>query len=84
MQLNKPYQTWVCIHEEDTGADAVYIHTPNPNSDNFPANFDFIGEDCKLPNTFSDLIDPVHFNIGYYESEIEQVYYIQSKKLKFH
>lgn len=82
-QLNKPYQTWVCIHDEDTGADAVYIHTPNPNAADFPANFDFLKLDCKLPNAFSDLIDTAQFNIGYYESEIERVYYIQSKNLKF-
>ena len=82
-QLNKPYQTWVCIHDEDTGSDAVYIHTPNPNSDDFPAKFDFLKWDCKLPNAFSDLIDKTQFNIGYYESELERVYYIQSKHLKF-
>lgn len=74
----------VCIHDEDTGSDAVYIHTPNPNSDDFPAHFDFLKWDCKLPNVFSDLIDTAQFNIGYYESEIERVYYIQSKNLKFH
>lgn len=31
---------------------------------------------------FSDLIDKTQFNTGYYESELERVYYIQSKYLK--
>ncbi|WP_142288253.1 hypothetical protein [Bacillus sp. EAC] len=33
--FQKPYQSWICIHEEDTGSDAVYIHTPNPIDDYF-------------------------------------------------
>jgi hypothetical protein len=31
-----PFQLWVEIDEEDADQDAVYIHTPNPNEDNFP------------------------------------------------
>lgn len=38
-QVGKPFQTWVCIHEEDSGADAVYVHTSNPNAKNFPVHF---------------------------------------------
>lgn len=81
--LNKPFQTWVCIHEEDSGADAVYVHTPNPNANDFPVNFKFIKWNCKLPTTINDLIDEDEFNVGYYESEIERVYYIQSKYAEF-
>lgn len=25
--FEKPYQTWICIHEHDPGLDAVYVHT---------------------------------------------------------
>ncbi|NEW06809.1 hypothetical protein GK047_12385 [Paenibacillus sp. SYP-B3998] len=81
--FNKPYQTWVCIHEEDSGADAIYVHSPNPNSEVFPLNLDYIKWDCKLPQTFNDLIDVTQYNVGYYESEIERVYYIESKILHF-
>lgn len=31
-----PYQVWIEIYEKDSSDDAVYIHTKNPNSDNFP------------------------------------------------
>lgn len=79
--LNKPYQTWVCIHEEDSGADAVYVHTLNPNAADFPVKFNFIKWNCKPPITFNDLIDLTQYNVGYYESEIERIYYIQSKHL---
>jgi hypothetical protein len=30
------YQTWILIDENDSGQDAIYIHTKNPNSENFP------------------------------------------------
>jgi hypothetical protein len=36
--INYPYsfQLWIGIDEEDSGNDAVYIHTPNPNNNYFP------------------------------------------------
>lgn len=30
------YQLWIAIDVMDSGQDAVYIHTKNPNADNFP------------------------------------------------
>lgn len=30
------FQTWIVIDENDSGEDGIYIHTKNPNSDNFP------------------------------------------------
>jgi len=32
----KPFQLWIEIWENDPAEDAVYIHTANPNSNNFP------------------------------------------------
>lgn len=77
--FEKPFQAWICIHEEDTGSDAVYIHTTNPNSDYFPHKLKRLNWNCNLPNTFKDLIDINKFNVAYYESEFEETYYIQSK-----
>lgn len=33
------YQLWVVIEKDDAGQDALYIHTPNPNS-SFPCKLD--------------------------------------------
>jgi hypothetical protein len=30
------YQLWIEIYDEYVGDDAIYIHSKNPNSDNFP------------------------------------------------
>ena len=39
-RLERPCQVWVVIDVEDSGQDAVYLHTPNPNQDNFPYQFE--------------------------------------------
>jgi hypothetical protein len=30
------FQLWIMIDENSSGDDSVYIHTKNPNADNFP------------------------------------------------
>lgn len=70
----------LCIHEQDAGLDAVYIHTPNPNGDNFPRKLASIDWHYKLPDTFKDLIDLNQFNVGYYKSDDGNLYFIQSKE----
>ncbi len=57
-------------------SDAVYIHTPNPNYDYFPHKINKLERHCNLPNTFKDLIDLEQFDVAYYKSEYEKVYFI--------
>ncbi|MFF2155157.1 hypothetical protein ACFVVQ_07570 [Paenibacillus chitinolyticus] len=79
-RIEKPSQSWICIHEQDAGLDAVYIHTPNPNGDNFPYKHVSIDWHYKLPNRFKDLIDLEQFDVGYYKSDDGNIYFIQSKE----
>ncbi|WP_103994199.1 hypothetical protein [Paenibacillus sp. UNC499MF] len=79
-RIEKPSQSWICLHEEDAGLDAVYIHTSNPNRDNFPHKFDTIDWKCKIPAAFNDLIDPDLFHVGYNTSDDGGIYFIQSKE----
>ncbi len=37
----KNYQFWIEVDESDSREDAIYIHTPNPNEDNFPIRLGF-------------------------------------------
>lgn len=30
------FQIWILLNEEDSSEDGIYIHTKNPNEDNFP------------------------------------------------
>lgn len=75
--FEKPYQSWISIHKNDTISDAVYFHTPNPNDDYFPHKIEELVRDCEPPNTFKDLIDFDKFEVAYYKSEYEEVYFIQ-------
>lgn len=77
--FEKPYQSWISIHEQDPISDAVYVHMPNPNDEYFPYKIQELEWNCKLPNTFKDLIDLQKFDVAYYESAVEKVYFIQSK-----
>lgn len=36
----RPWQSWLVIEPGEPRADAVYLHTPNPNRDNFPYLFE--------------------------------------------
>ncbi|MCZ2738136.1 hypothetical protein [Bacillus safensis] len=78
--FEKPYQTLICIHENDPGLDAVYVHTPNPYDSYFPHKVEGLERNCKLPHTFKDLIDLHQFDVSYDQSECGEVYYIQSKE----
>lgn len=35
-----PYQVFLNISRQDSASDALYVHTPNPNSTEFPINFE--------------------------------------------
>lgn len=77
--FDKPYQSWISIYLEDAGLDAVFIHTPNENADNFPARFDNIDWDSPIPAPYKDLIDLTLFNVGHYNDPFSgNCYLIQS------
>ena len=63
----------------DAGQDAVYIHTPNPNGDNFPYENDGIDWSCSVPEFLNDLVDLNTYRVGFLNSPYGQAYYIQAK-----
>ncbi|MGJ7913844.1 hypothetical protein, partial [Neobacillus sp. LXY-1] len=77
--FEKPFQSWILLDEGDSGQDAVYIHTPNPNRDNFPLKVEELNWNCNIPTFFSDLIELKEFNVAHYKSESKGWYAIQSK-----
>lgn len=77
--LEKPYQSWIELVDEDAGLDSIYIHTPNPNEDNFPLKIANINWNCLIPKDFEDLLNLNEFYIGHYKCESNNNYIIQSK-----
>lgn len=76
---DKLYQSWIELDDEDAGKDAVYIHTPNPNENNFPLKIENLNWDCNIPKYFKDLVNLKEFNVGHYKWECNSSYIIQSK-----
>ena len=60
----KPKQQWIVIHENDSSQDAVYLHTPNPNRNNFPYPFDGVEWNAEVPQWLLDLIDTKTLELG--------------------
>lgn len=77
--FEKPYQTWILLDDKDAGTDAVFIHSLNPNEDNFPLKVENSNWNCTIPTSFKDLIDTNEFNVGHCKSKNEGCYIIQSK-----
>ncbi|VWX34626.1 hypothetical protein [Exiguobacterium oxidotolerans] len=47
----QPYQLWIELSQFDAGRDAIFVHTKNPNDNNFPHTVPSLAEPVgSLPN----------------------------------
>jgi hypothetical protein len=74
-EWGKTYQLWIGISNEDAGADAIYIHSVNPNEDNFPFKISNLSRCDKLPVYLRDVINLNEYKVDYYENEYKVDYY---------
>jgi len=73
------YRLWVTIDDNDSGQDAVYIHTKNPNADNFPIK---VPGDKVLKTKNKQLktfLGASAFDIIRYETKDGDIYYLFDK-----
>lgn len=59
-----PHQCWLQINAVDSSQDAVYLHTPNPNRENFPADFDWVEWDAEIPERLRDFVTDSAWQFG--------------------
>lgn len=64
---------------QDTGSNAVYIHTENPNGTEFPTNFADTEWGCEAPIELLDVLDIATHELGRTQYEDEAVYVIRKK-----
>ncbi|MGD8456749.1 MAG: hypothetical protein PVF83_10215 [Anaerolineales bacterium] len=57
IQHNRIYQSFCIIDLEDSGQDSVYIHTENPNCDNYPLTLEVCGHDIELVHPLQEFIE---------------------------
>lgn len=58
-----PYQLFACIYPTDPGSDALYVHTPNPQSE-FPATFEEYQFTDACPPLLMGLVDVDRYKVG--------------------
>jgi len=63
-----PYQVYACIFPSDSGSDALYVHTPNPQTE-FPVAFDESRFAGKVPPLLMGLVNLDSYNICISESK---------------
>lgn len=66
-----PYQLWMLICEHDSSANAVYIHTNNPNGTQFPLKFN--------SSVIKDFVIQNKFDVAEYIEDNDKYYYIYEK-----
>ena len=58
------YQAFLGINRQDSPGDAIYFHTPNPNSSNFPHAFSGFSWDAPIPSWLAPFVDRQRFEFG--------------------
>ena len=59
-----PHQAWLQIDAFDSSQDAVYLHTANPNSDNFPNAFKGTRWDAPIPDRLKEFVADSSWQFG--------------------
>jgi len=67
----QPYQLWIELSRQDAGKDAVFVHTNNPNRDNFPFVLPALSEETgPLPRYLTESADLDQYHIRSYEQRL--------------
>ncbi|MCP4350163.1 MAG: hypothetical protein GY795_32200 [Desulfobacterales bacterium] len=57
LNRKEDFQTFCIVDIDDSSQDAIYIHTKNPNYDNFPTKFEQFDGDINILSQLRELID---------------------------
>lgn len=63
-----PHQVWLKIDATDSTQDAVYLHTPNPNTESFPHRFGTTQWDAEVPERLREFITEPSWQFGRLEA----------------
>jgi len=74
------YQTWILIDENDSGEDGIYIHTKNPNAENFPLKVQANKNIKCLNQKLSDFMKRTDLEIIGFKHEKGNYFYLTDKK----
>ena len=60
----KPSQCWFIAERDRSSEDAIYVHTPNPNRDNFPYRFPEVVWQAEGPRWLAEQFPASQFKHG--------------------
>jgi len=73
-------QVFACIHEQEPGSDAIYVHTPNPNGTPFPYEPQVDTWLARAPSWLAGRISLERYDLGMSEHEGKKSYFVQRKR----
>jgi hypothetical protein len=75
------FQLWIVIHENESGDDCVYIHTKNPNADNFPIKVTADNKNNIKNKVLKEFVDSLDFEKVRIETSDGYIYYLFDKDI---
>lgn len=60
----RPMQVFMSIDAMDSSQDAVYVHTPNPNRDNYPPRFENVSWNVPAPVVLREFLTEPDWQLG--------------------
>jgi hypothetical protein len=60
----RAHQCWLQLDAWDGSNDAVFLHTPNPNADDFPYDFAGVAWDAPVPERLRELVTEPGWQFG--------------------
>lgn len=73
------FQLWLMIDENDSGQDSVYIHTKNPNADNFPIKVTADNKNEIKDKNLKQFVDSMDFARVRVKTSDGDIYYLFDK-----
>jgi hypothetical protein len=78
----KPRQTWVLIDAIDSSQDAVYLHTENPNDENFPYEFEGVIWGSSPPEWLREFILYEKYEFGMSDYDGNRMFWVREMNQK--
>lgn len=73
------FQLWIMIDENDSGEDCVYIHTKNPNADNFPIKVTADNKNTIEDKNLKEFVDSLDMERVRVKTSDGDIYYLFDK-----
>lgn len=70
------FQLWIMIDENESGDDCVYIHTKNPNADNFPLKVKADNKNKIKNGDLRNFVDSLDFERVRIKTSEGDIYYL--------